>query len=688
MSKIGPGSAFARILTGVVVSLVLAACSGGVETTSSPAGGPLVGGSQPPASAPVNRAPQITGNPAGTVTAGQAYSFTPSASDPDGNSLAFSVTGKPAWLSFNTTTGALSGTPAATDVGQSTIAITASDGSLQSSLTFAVTVVAPANRMPTISGNGSGALLVGQAYTFTPTALDPDGDRLTFAVDGKPAWAAFDTATGRLSGTPGANDVGTSNVTISVSDGSLQASIGFAIVVGTTPPPPPPTNRAPTISGNGSATVTTGQAYTFTPTASDPDGNALTFAIVGRPSWATFSTTTGRLQGTPGVGTVGSSTVTISVSDGALSAAVTFTITVISGNRAPTISGNGTQTVTVGQAYAFTPTASDPDGNTLSFSVAGKPAWLAFSSTTGALSGTPAAGDVGASTITITVSDGTLSSSLTATVTVATGNRAPTISGNGTQTVTVGQAYSFTPTASDPDGNTLSFSVTGRPAWLSFNTTTGALNGTPAAGDVGASTITITVSDGTLSSSLTATVTVTTGNRAPTISGNGTRTVTVGQAYSFTPTASDPDGNTLSFSATGRPAWLSFNSTTGALSGTPGAGDVGAATVTITVSDGTLSASLSATITVAAAATGSATLTWTPPTTRSDGTALSNLASYRVYYGTQSASLTTRIDLNNPGLSSYVVTNLSAGTWFFAVTAVDSTGAESDRSNVASTTVN
>jgi hypothetical protein len=597
MSRPQAGRAI-RILAGACASLVLAAC-GGVETASSPAaGGPLVGGSQPPATAPANRAPQITGNPAGTVTVGQAYSFTPSASDPDGNSLAFSVTGKPAWLNFNTTTGALSGTPAAGDVGQSTIAITASDGSLQASLTFAVTVVAPANRMPTISGNGSGALLVGQAYTFTPTASDLDGDRLTFTVDGKPAWAAFDAATGRLSGTPGANDVGTSNVTISVSDGSLQASIGFAIVVGTTPPPPPPTNRAPTISGNGSATVTLGQVYTFTPAASDPDGNALTFAIVGRPSWATFSTTTGRLQGTPGVGTVGSSTVTISVSDGALSAAVTFTITVI------------------------------------------------------------------------------------------TGNRAPTISGNGTRTVTVGQAYSFTPTASDPDGNTLTFSASGRPAWLTFNSATGALSGTPAAGDVGTSTVTITASDGTLSASLTATVTVTTGNRAPTISGNGTRTVTVGQAYSFTPTASDPDGNALSFTATGRPAWLSLNATTGALTGTPGAGDVGTATVTITVSDGTLSASLTAAITVAAAVTGSATLSWTPPTTRADGSALSNLASYRVYYGTQSGSLTTRIDVNNPGLSTYVVSNLAPGTWFFAVTAVDSSGAESDRSNVASMTVN
>jgi hypothetical protein len=688
MSNSRPGSAFTRILAGLSASLALAACGGVTTDSAAPAGGgPLVGGSQAPA-APVNRAPQLTGNPAGTVTAGQAYSFTPTASDPDGNSLSFSVSGKPAWLAFNTTTGALTGTPAATDVGQSTIAITASDGSLQAVLTFAVTVVAPTNRMPTISGNGSATLLVGQAYAFTPTASDPDGDRLTFSVTGKPAWATFDAATGRLSGTPAAGDVGTSNVTVSVSDGSLQASVGFSIVVGTTPPPPPPSNRAPTISGNGAATVTTGQAYSFTPVASDPDGNALTFAIAGRPSWASFSTATGRLQGTPGVGDVGSSNVTIAVTDGALSASISFTITVASGNRAPTISGNGTRSVAVGQAYSFTPTASDPDGNALTFSSSGRPAWLSFNSATGALSGTPAAGDVGASTVTITVSDGTLSSSLSATITVTAANRAPTITGNGTQSVAVGQAYTFTPTAADPDGNPLTFTATGRPAWMSFNASTGALGGTPAAGDVGASTVTITVSDGTLTASLTATVTVTAANRAPTITGNGTRTVTVGQAYAFTPTASDPDGNPLTYTSSGRPAWLSFNATNGALSGTPGAGDVGTSTVTITVSDGTLSASLTATITVVAAATGSATLQWTPPTTRADGSTLSNLASYRVYYGTQSGSLTTRIDVNNPGVSSYVVTNLAPGTWFFAVTAVDAGGAESDRSNVASLTVN
>ena len=60
-----------------------------------------------------------------------------------------------------------------------------------------------------------------------------------------------------------------------------------------------------------------GTAYSFTPTASDPDGNTLTFSIANKPSWATFNTGTGRLQGTPSAGDVGTTTgIVISVSDG------------------------------------------------------------------------------------------------------------------------------------------------------------------------------------------------------------------------------------------------------------------------------------------------------------------------------------------------------------------------------------
>jgi hypothetical protein len=175
-------------------------------------------------------------------------------------------------------------------------------------------------------------------------------------------------------------------------------------------------------------------------------------------------------------------------------------------------------------------------------------------------------------------------------------------------------------------------------------------------------------------------------NRAPTISGSPPSAVMQGGAYSFTPNASDADGNTLTFSVTNLPAWATFNSATGQLSGTPSAAQIGTyADISIGVSDGSASASLDTfSIQVVATATGSAALTWNPPTDNADGTPLSNLAGYRVYWGTAEGSYAHSVTLDNPGLSSYVVDQLAPATWYFMLTAINAAGVESDYSNAAS----
>jgi hypothetical protein len=86
-------------------------------------------------------------------------------------------------------------------------------------------------------------------------------------------------------------------------------------------------------------------------------------------------------------------------------------------------------------------------------------------------------------------------------------------------------------------------------------------------------------------------------------------------------------------------------------------------------------------------ADGSATLDWTPPTQNSDGTTLTNLAGYTVYYGTSPDQLTQSVKVSNPGLTAYTVSNLAAGTWYFAVTSYSSSGVESSRTGVVSTTI-
>lgn len=79
--------------------------------------------------------------------------------------------------------------------------------------------------------------------------------------------------------------------------------------------------------------------------------------------------------------------------------------------------------------------------------------------------------------------------------------------------------------------------------------------------------------------------------------------------------------------------------------------------------------------------TSNVTLSWQSPTERADGTALTDLAGFRIYYGTDREDLGNVIDLDNPGLSRYVVENLEVGTtWYFSMTAYDSEGLQSSPS--------
>jgi hypothetical protein len=201
----------------------------------------------------------------------------------------------------------------------------------------------------------------------------------------------------------------------------------------------------------------------------------------------------------------------------------------------------------------------------------------------------------------------------------------------------------------------------------------------------------ISVSDGQASAQLAAfSIAVSAPpNNAPTISGTPPTSVLQGTQYSFTPGANDANGDDLTFSIANKPSWASFTASTGRLQGTPGPEHVGTTNgIVISVTDGAASAALASfSVTVQAAALGSATLSWTPPTTNSDGSPLTNLAGYTVYWGPSQGNYPNSVTLNNPGLTSYVVENLVPGTYFFAMTARNSSGAESPHSNAASKTI-
>jgi hypothetical protein len=168
------------------------------------------------------------------------------------------------------------------------------------------------------------------------------------------------------------------------------------------------------------------------------------------------------------------------------------------------------------------------------------------------------------------------------------------------------------------------------------------------------------------------------------ISGSPATSVQAGNAYSFTPTASDADGDSLAFSISNKPSWASFATASGALTGTPSAQQAGFyPSIVISVSDGKASKSLpSFGIRVTQVGAGSASLSWTVPTRNTDGSN-ANLGGYKIYHGTSASALNDVVTVAG-NATTYQFGSLSTGTHYFAISAYSTTGEESIKSAVVS----
>jgi Putative Ig domain len=198
-------------------------------------------------------------------------------------------------------------------------------------------------------------------------------------------------------------------------------------------------------------------------------------------------------------------------------------------------------------------------------------------------------------------------------------------------------------------------------------------------GDSGAATATSSAVSGTISRD--------SGNA--TIQGIAPTTAVAGQPYSFAPQAADSSGSGY-FTVTNLPAWANFDTTSGEITGTPTAAQVGTySNIVITLVDAGTTVSLPAfnIMVTAKAAPDAVILSWQAPTENADGTPLLNLKGYEVHYGKSSQAYTDTVRLPNPGITTYVVQNLPRGTYYFAITAFNSSGVDSSLSEEVSTTV-
>ena len=264
-----------------------------------------------------------------------------------------------------------------------------------SSLTLTVNhcPIPPTNHAPEITSSPVTQIDEGQHYSYHVVATDEDGDTLTYSLTQKPSWLSINSATGIISGTaPFVNSDTNYNVGVKVSDEEKFDTQDYALTVKNIPCPP--ANHAPEAQ-NQNVITNQNTPKTITLSATDIDGNALTYSIVNTPSHGVlsgFSSSTGQVTYMPNSGFSGSDSFTFRANDGIVNSnTATISITVNSQpptNHAPVITSSPVIIVDEGQHYSYDVNAVDSDGDTLTYSLTQKPSWLSINSATGLISGT------------------------------------------------------------------------------------------------------------------------------------------------------------------------------------------------------------------------------------------------------------------------------------------------------------
>ncbi|MCP4375077.1 MAG: tandem-95 repeat protein, partial [bacterium] len=495
----------------------------------------------------VNDAPVADGQ--NKITAEEtAVAITLTGSDVDGDAISFTVVTDPGNGSLSGTAPNLTYTPNANFHGSDSFTYRSNDGSLDSApATVSITVNA-ANDAPT-ANDQSKTTAEDTAVAITLTGSDLDGDPISFTVVSGPGNGSLSGTAPNLTYTPNANFHGSDSFTYIASDGMLDsAPATVSITVESV-------NDAPT-ANDQSKTTAEETAVAITLTASDVDGDPISFTVVTGPGNGSLSGTAPSLTYTPNVNFHGSDSFTYIANDGLLdSAPATVSIAVNAANGAPT-ADDQSKTTAEDTAVAITLTGSDPGGDPISFTVVTGPGNGSLSGAAPNLTYTPNANFHGSDSFTYIASDGMLDSApATVSITVESVNDAP-VADNKNKAIDEDTAVAIILTASDVDGDPISFTVVTDPGNGSLRGTAPYLTYTPNltyipnAGYHGSDSFTYIANDGLLDSApATVNITINSTNEAPVADAGPDQTALVTSTVVLDGSgSSDANGDALSYS--------------------------------------------------------------------------------------------------------------------------------------------
>ncbi|MGN6545339.1 MAG: putative Ig domain-containing protein, partial [Aureliella sp.] len=346
-----------------------------------------------------NLPPRITSSPVTSATANVAYQYRVSASDADGDSIAFSLVDPPAGMSIDSISGIVAWRPTVDLIGQQQVTIQAVDA-LGSAVTqrFAVDVRG-ANLPPAVAGTPPTTASVGHDYTYDLHATDPEGQPLSYSLPAGSGNMQVD-AQGVIHWQPTAAELGSRTVRVRVTDPQgASTNQSFVVVVNDLNP-----NQLPVITSTPLLKAALNQPYTYQVQAADPEGGPLHFSFLEWPNGMTIDENTGLIQWTSSLVGIGRVTVLVSDADGG-DAEQSFEVVVGDNNRAPTITSTPTPVVAASQTFRYDLHASDPDADALAYTLSAAPTGMTVDAF-GRIVWPTSAADAGLHHVQLTVTDG------------------------------------------------------------------------------------------------------------------------------------------------------------------------------------------------------------------------------------------------------------------------------------------
>jgi len=534
-----------------------------------------------------------------TVNEGATADEALQATDPDGNELSFSLVSGPTYVEVTTTAGG-SGTatgnvhlaPGLSDAGTASATVRATDGSLSDEKSFLITVNnTNTNQAPVLAQPSNMTVVEGNISEQTLSATDADGDPLQFQRLVAPDFMGVSLTSGVVHLAPLSGDAGTYNATVGVTDGTASDTKSFTIDVLAAVQ-----NRAPVLDQPANMTVDEAGTATQTLQATDPDLDAITFALVSGPTYATVSAA-GLVHLAPGFSDAGNASATVSASDGTLSDTKSFEIQVNNTNRPPALQQIANMTVTEGATAEQTMNATDPDGDVVSYFKSSGPGFMTVGLSTGVIHLAPVSGDAGTYDAVARASDGAAIDSSLFTVTVnltPPENHAPVLAQPADMTVDEGATEDQTITATDADDQSLTFSKVSGPTFVvvsTLNSVQGNIHLAPDFQESGTYAATVRATDpGSLFDEKSLTITVLHTNRPPFLDGPiGDLFVAEGSTRDVLIRAADPDLDFITMTAQ-VPSFATFTAinptTIASIHIAPGFGDAGTYPATVTANDG------------------------------------------------------------------------------------------------------